>query len=100
MIASASLERWTEIDGFTIRLRTQRASGEPYLSHPLEVAHLLVDGELALSSAGGELEYYGLTGLRYQHSACDQLPFLEGLLPLPETPFLIRSMGMPSRSRQ
>jgi sigma-B regulation protein RsbU (phosphoserine phosphatase) len=60
------------------------------------VAHMLVDGELALSSAGGELEYYGLTGLRYQHSACEQLPFLEGLLPLPETPFLIRSMGMPS----
>jgi len=29
MIASASLERWTEIDGFAIKLRTQRVSGEP-----------------------------------------------------------------------
>ncbi len=27
--ASASLERWTETDGFAMRLRTQRVSGEP-----------------------------------------------------------------------
>jgi hypothetical protein len=29
MIASASLDRCTEIDGFAITLRTQRVSGEP-----------------------------------------------------------------------
>jgi hypothetical protein len=29
MIASASLERWTEIAGLVIRLRTERVSGEP-----------------------------------------------------------------------
>src|SRR2546425_7662878 len=29
MIASASLDRWTEIDGFAIRLRIHRVSGEP-----------------------------------------------------------------------
>src|SRR5262249_12389616 len=60
------------------------------------VAHLLVDSELILVNAGGELDYYGLAGLQPQHSAGDQLPFLEGLLPLEETPFLIHSMGMPS----
>jgi serine phosphatase RsbU (regulator of sigma subunit) len=60
------------------------------------VAHLLVDGEQALESAGGDLDHYGLADLRHEHSACDQLPFLEGLLPLVETPFLLRSMGMPS----
>ena len=60
------------------------------------VAHLLVDGEQILINAGGDLEHYGLAGLQHQRPACDQLPFLEGLLPLPETPFLLRSMGMPS----
>jgi hypothetical protein len=29
MIASASLERWTEIEGLAIKLRTQRVSGDP-----------------------------------------------------------------------
>ena len=29
MIASASLERWTEIAGFASRLRTQRVAGDP-----------------------------------------------------------------------
>jgi serine phosphatase RsbU (regulator of sigma subunit) len=60
------------------------------------LAHLLIDGEQVLVAAGGDLEHYGLTGLRYQRPACEQLPFLEGLLPLPETPFLLQSMGMPS----
>jgi serine phosphatase RsbU (regulator of sigma subunit) len=69
----------------TLLVRSQRS-----------VAHVLVDRELFLADAGGELEYYGLTDLRHHHSVCDQLPFLEGLLPLQETPFLIHSMGMPS----
>jgi len=60
------------------------------------VAHLLVDGEQMLVKAGGDLEHYGLTDLRPRQGACEQLPFLEGLLPLPESPFLLRSMGMPS----
>ena len=60
------------------------------------MAHLLVDGEQTLVNAGGDLDHYGLAGLRHQYPACEQLPFLEGLLPLPETPFLLRSMGMPS----
>lgn len=60
------------------------------------VAYLVVDGDQALVSAGGDLNHYGLTDLRPQHPACEQLPVLEGLLPLSETPFLLRSMGMPS----
>ena len=60
------------------------------------VAHLLVDSEQVLRDAGGDLELYGLTGLQLRHPACGQLPFLEGLLPLPESPFLLHSLGMPS----
>ena len=60
------------------------------------VAYLLIDNELTLIEAGGELEYYGLADLKGQHSASDQLPFLEGLWPLDETPFLLQSVGMPS----
>ena len=62
------------------------------------IAHLLINNELVLIKAGGELEYYGLADLKHQHSASDQLPFLEGLLPLEETPFLLQSVGMPSGS--
>ena len=60
------------------------------------VAHLLIDRDQTLKNAGGDLDNYGLAGLRHQYPACEQLPFLEGLLPLQETPFLIRYIGMPS----
>lgn len=60
------------------------------------VAHLLVNGDQVLVSSGGDLEHYGLTALQPRHPACEQLPFLEGLLPLPESPFLLHSIGMPS----
>jgi sigma-B regulation protein RsbU (phosphoserine phosphatase) len=59
------------------------------------IAHLLINNELLLIQAGGELEYYGLGDLKHGDSASDQLPFLEGLLPLAETPFLLDSVGMP-----
>ena len=36
------------------------------------VAHLLIDSELVLIDAGGELERYGLADLKHQHSAADQ----------------------------
>jgi sigma-B regulation protein RsbU (phosphoserine phosphatase) len=62
------------------------------------IAHLLVNNELVLIKAGGELDNYGLADLKQQHSASDQLPFLEGLLPLAETPFLLQSVGMPGGS--
>ena len=62
------------------------------------IAHLLIDNELFLIKAGGELEYYGLADLKEHDSAANQLSFLEGLLPLEETPFLLESVGMPSGS--
>jgi len=62
------------------------------------IAHLLINSELVLIQAGGELEYYGLGDLEHGDSASDQLPFLEGLLPLAETPFLLESVGMPGGS--
>jgi serine phosphatase RsbU (regulator of sigma subunit) len=62
------------------------------------IAHLLINNELVLIQAGGELEYYGLGDLEHGDSASDQLPFLEGLLPLAETPFVLESVGMPGGS--
>ena len=59
------------------------------------IAHLRVDGERVLVEAGGDLEHYGLQDLEDQRSACEQLPFLEGLLPLTEASFLLRSIEMP-----
>lgn len=60
------------------------------------IAYLLFDNELTLTNAGGELEYYGLEDIRHGHSVASQLPFLEGLLPLAESPFFLQSLGMPS----
>src|SRR5271156_3772125 len=62
------------------------------------IAHFLINNELGLIKAGGELENYRLGDLKHQHSASDQLPFLEGLLPLAESPFLLESVGMPGGS--
>jgi serine phosphatase RsbU (regulator of sigma subunit) len=60
------------------------------------VAYLVVDDAYDLLQAGGHLAHYGLAGLQCGEPACEQIPFLEGLLPLAETPFLIRSVEMPS----
>jgi len=60
------------------------------------LAHLAVDDGQQLVQAGGNLAYYGLADIQPGRPACDQIPFLEGLLPLAETPFLLRSMEMPS----
>ena len=60
------------------------------------VAHMVIDDSQNLVHAGGHLDHYGLADLAPGGLASDQLPFLEGLLPLMETPFLIRSMEMPS----
>jgi len=60
------------------------------------LAHFVVDEALILVRMGGQLAHYGLTDVRTGTSASDQLPFIEGLLPLFETPFLIRSLEMPS----
>src|SRR6516162_6265490 len=60
------------------------------------VAHILIDSDFGLVTSGGDLEYYGLSDLQPTRNTIEQLPFLEGLLPLPESSFLIQSMEMPS----
>jgi len=51
------------------------------------VAYLYVDDALVLIDAGGQLEAYGLGALRPGAPAVEQAVFLEGLLPLVETPY-------------
>ncbi|MBO9512841.1 MAG: SpoIIE family protein phosphatase [Variovorax sp.] len=60
------------------------------------LAHLVIDEAQNLVQAGGQLAHYGLDGVQPGQPATEPLPFLEGLLPLVETPFLIRSLEMPS----
>ena len=55
-------------------------------------AWLQVDTELALAGAGGCLHHYGLDGLRIGVPAAQQAAFLEGMLPLAESPLLIRAV--------
>src|ERR1700753_4033216 len=62
------------------------------------IAPLLINNELVVIKAGGELDHSGLADLQQGHSASGQLPLLEGLLPLAETPFLLESVGMPGGS--
>ena len=58
------------------------------------VAFLQVDAALFLVGAGGHLENYGLAGVRLGEPAVEQVYFLEGLLPLEETPFFIPSVEL------
>jgi class 3 adenylate cyclase len=60
------------------------------------VAYLQVDAELTLVGAGGRLEDYGLADLRIGEPVAEQAFFLEGLLPLIETPYLVPSMELTS----
>jgi sigma-B regulation protein RsbU (phosphoserine phosphatase) len=58
------------------------------------LAYLQIDEELRLVGAGGNLENYGLNEVRLGEGAIDQAVFLEGLLPLPETPYLLPSLEL------
>lgn len=58
------------------------------------VAYLQIDADLALVGAGGHLETYGLTALRLGEAAADQAFFLQGLLPLVETPYFLPSVEL------
>ena len=59
------------------------------------LAWLRIDARLTLSGAGGCLPHYGFDTLRIGEPASAQLMFLEGLLPLDESPLLIRSLELP-----
>src|SRR5271156_2202683 len=56
------------------------------------IAYLQIDAGLTLIGAGGHLETYGLRALRFGEPAVEQAFFLEGLLPLAETPCLLPSI--------
>lgn len=56
------------------------------------IAYLYIDTAETLTYIGGELAIHGIADLILQQSACAQLAFLEGLLPLCESPFLLRSV--------
>src|SRR3954454_5650499 len=58
------------------------------------VAYLQIDARLSLVGAGGHLETYGLTGLRLGEAADEQAFFLQGLLPLAETPYFLPSIEL------
>jgi serine phosphatase RsbU (regulator of sigma subunit) len=58
------------------------------------VAYLQVDADLTLVGAGGHLENYGLGSLRLGEPAVEQAFFLEGLLPLPESPYFVPSVEL------
>ena len=58
------------------------------------VAYLQIDAGLILVGAGGHLENYGLAAVRLGEPAVEQASFLEGLLPLVETPYLVSSVEL------
>jgi class 3 adenylate cyclase len=58
------------------------------------VAYLQVDAALTLVGAGGHLENYGLAAIRLGKPAVEQAFFLEGLLPLEETPYFVPSVEL------
>jgi class 3 adenylate cyclase len=58
------------------------------------VAYLRIDEALALIGAGGDLDAYGLGSLQLGVPAVEQVPLLEGLLPLPEAPYLVPSVEL------
>jgi serine phosphatase RsbU (regulator of sigma subunit) len=60
------------------------------------VAYLEVDEKLALISAGGHLENYGLAAIRVGNPAMDEVFLLQGLLPLSETPYFVPSVQLAS----
>src|SRR4051812_15785368 len=58
------------------------------------LAYLQVDAELKLVGAAGNLDNYGLGAVRLGESALGQAVFLEGLLPLPETPYFLPAIEL------
>lgn len=58
------------------------------------VAYLQIDAGLTVIGAGGHLETYALTALRLGEPAAEQAFFLQGLLPLVETPYFLPSVEL------
>lgn len=62
------------------------------------LAYLQIDAGLKLVGAAGNLENYGLGRVRLGEQVLDQVCFLEGLLPLSETPFFMPSIEIGGRA--
>src|ERR1700722_17939462 len=58
------------------------------------VAYLRIDADLKLADAGGHLAHYGLAGLCLGEPALEQLYFLEGMVPLADSPLLVPSIEL------
>jgi serine phosphatase RsbU (regulator of sigma subunit) len=58
------------------------------------LAYMQIDADLVLVSAGGDLDHFGLSTLQPSEPVLEQAFFLEGLLPLSETPYLLPSMEL------
>ena len=58
------------------------------------VAYLQIDAALDLIAAGGHLDNYGLAAMRLGEPAVEQAFFLEGLLPLVESPYFVPSIEL------
>jgi serine phosphatase RsbU (regulator of sigma subunit) len=58
------------------------------------VAWLRIDPDLTLIDSGGRLDHYGLAEIRRGEPAGEQAVFLEGLLPLLESPYILPSVGL------
>lgn len=56
------------------------------------IAWLQADEALTLIGIGGDLAAYGLGGLNLGVAVAEQIPVLEGLLPIVETPYLVPSV--------
>ncbi len=64
------------------------------LSARRSLAWLRIDAALALVDAGGDLSHYGLDALRIGVPVGEQVVFLDGFLPLVESPCLLRSVEL------
>ena len=58
------------------------------------LAYLQVDAALILAGAGGDLDHFGLGALQVGKAVLEQAFFLEGLLPLSESPYLVPSVEL------
>lgn len=58
------------------------------------VAYLKIDAQFALIEAGGHLDVYGLDALELGAPVEEQVYVLQGLLPLPETPYKVPSVEL------
>jgi len=58
------------------------------------VAYLEIDAALILVGAGGHLDNYGLAAMRLGEPVVEQAFFLEGLLPLEESPYFVPSVEL------